>query len=115
MFIQGIGFGQQQVMQGAQPVAPSTGGFRPPVQASVPKADGVLQSNQQKSSAPILDDFFLNQKDNGRQKSGISKSQEPLAAEEKVMHLTLSVFITYHTFTQKSRMPFIVSTFYIFS
>lgn len=70
-------------MQGAQPVAPATGGFRPLVQANVPKADGALQSSQQKSSAPVLDDLYLSHKENGTQKSEILKSRESLAAEEK--------------------------------
>ncbi|XP_041021373.1 epidermal growth factor receptor substrate 15-like 1 isoform X1 [Juglans microcarpa x Juglans regia] len=78
----GIGFGQQQGMQGAQLIAPSTN-LRPPVQSSGPLADGEIQSNQQKSGPPVLEDSFLNQINTGLN-SANSKSQVATTAGKKV-------------------------------
>jgi epidermal growth factor receptor substrate 15 len=76
----GPGFGQQQVMPGAQPMAPATG-LRPPVQVSGPHA---MQSNQQKPGAPSLEDSFLNQNDTGGQNPANSNPQEATTSGKKV-------------------------------
>ncbi|KAF5455621.1 hypothetical protein F2P56_025179 [Juglans regia] len=77
------GFGQQQGMQGARPIAPATG-LRPPMQVSAPQADGVLQSNQQKSGVPALEDSFVNQLDTRGPNSMNSKPPEATTAGKKV-------------------------------
>ncbi|KAL5778380.1 hypothetical protein ACOSP7_011306 [Xanthoceras sorbifolium] len=76
-----VGFGQQQVM-GARSMPPAAG-LRPPAPVTAPNADGAMMVNQQKSTAPVLDDSFANQLDNGQQNSVNSKVQEATAAETK--------------------------------
>ncbi|XP_059460128.1 actin cytoskeleton-regulatory complex protein pan1-like isoform X1 [Corylus avellana] len=73
----GIGFG------GARPIVPATG-LRPPMQVSAILADGVMQSNQQKSGAPVLEDSFGNQLDTGGHNSANSKPQVATTAGKKV-------------------------------
>lgn len=54
-------------MPGASPVVPATVS-RPQVQGTSPRVDGgKIQPNQQKSAAPVLEDSFLNQANNGKQ------------------------------------------------
>ncbi|KAG7971449.1 hypothetical protein I3843_07G134200 [Carya illinoinensis] len=77
------GFGQQQGMQGARPIAPATG-LRPPMQVSAPQADSVSQSNQQKSGVPALEDSFVNQLDTRGPNSMNSKPPEATTAGKKV-------------------------------
>ncbi|KAI4336692.1 hypothetical protein L6164_015185 [Bauhinia variegata] len=78
----GPGFQQLPVMSGARPVAPAPG-LRPPVQGTPPRADGILQSNQQRPGTPVLEDSFLNKADNGEQNILNSKPQEATTAGEK--------------------------------
>nr|KYP64867.1 putative calcium-binding protein C800.10c family [Cajanus cajan] len=78
----GQGFQQQQGMPGARQVAP-TAGLRPPVHGSSARADGITQSNQQKSGTPVLEDSFLNRTDNGEQNILNSDPQGDMTAEKK--------------------------------
>lgn len=73
----------------AMPPAPH---MRPPMQASVPKPDGVLQPNQQKSSVH-LEDSFLNQHENGDHNSAIPKSQVPSAVGQKALPLSFGSLV----------------------
>ncbi|EOY15307.1 Calcium ion binding protein, putative isoform 1 [Theobroma cacao] len=75
------GFGQQPGM-GAQPMTPSTG-FRPPIPPNA-SADTTAMSNQQKSRAPVLDDSFATQLDNGEQNSVNGAAQGATADGIKV-------------------------------
>ncbi|XWS14358.1 hypothetical protein CRYUN_Cryun35bG0002500 [Craigia yunnanensis] len=75
------GFGQQPGM-GAQPMTPSTG-FRPPIPPNT-SADTTTMSNQQKSRAPVLDDSFGTQLDNGEQNSVNGAAQDATADGKKV-------------------------------
>ncbi|KAE9586670.1 hypothetical protein Lal_00004540 [Lupinus albus] len=79
----GPGFHSQQGMPGARPVAPEAG-LRPPVQGTSTPAPGIMQANQQKSGAPVLEDSFLNPTDNGDQDILNSNSQEAATAGKKV-------------------------------
>lgn len=74
----GKGLGQQQGMPGAQPLGPTVN-LRPQMQTSAPKPDSV-QSNQQSSRAQVLEDSFLDQRENGHH----SKPQDPAAGGQKV-------------------------------
>ncbi|KDP36775.1 hypothetical protein JCGZ_08066 [Jatropha curcas] len=75
------GFGMQPGMV-TQPIAPATG-LRPPVPVTAPQAkpDGVMISNQQKPRAPVLEDSFRNQSDEGVQNS---LPQDGTVSEKKV-------------------------------
>lgn len=76
-----LGLGQQQGMPGAQPLGPIVN-LRPQMQTSAPKPDG-MQSNQQSSSAPVLEDSFLDQRENGHH----SKPQDLAAGGQKAFPL----------------------------
>ncbi|KAF7817689.1 actin cytoskeleton-regulatory complex protein pan1 isoform X1 [Senna tora] len=75
---------QQTAMPGARPVAPATVS-RPPVQGTSSRVDDrTMQPNQQKSAAPVLEDSFLNQVNNGNQDKLNSKPNEATTAAKKV-------------------------------
>lgn len=90
--------------------------MRPPMQASVPKPDGVLQPNQQKSSV-LMEDSFLNRRENGDHNSAIPKSQVPSAAGQEALSLSfgslvllefynlLLLFSVIHTFAKYCLRP----------
>lgn len=82
-----LGFGQQQVMV-PRPMTPA-GGSRPPNLPTHPTADGAIMPNQQKPRAPVLDDNFANQLDNGEH-SADSKLQDATTAGKKALSLFLS-------------------------
>ncbi|KAJ7957986.1 Calcium-binding ef-hand-containing protein [Quillaja saponaria] len=79
----GPGLGQQQGMPGSLPMAPATG-LRPPIQGSSPQADDIVQANQQKSRARVLEDSFLNQSDNMELNVANSNGQEATTTGKKV-------------------------------
>ncbi|KAK7283462.1 hypothetical protein RIF29_12997 [Crotalaria pallida] len=79
----GPGFQPQQGIPGARPVGPAAG-LRPPVHGTSPPASVTVQPNQKNSGAPVLEDSFLNPRDNGDQNILNSKSQEATTAEKKV-------------------------------
>lgn len=76
-------------MAGARPIVPATG-LRPPMQASALLVDGAMQSNQQKSGAPALEDSFGNQLDIGGQNSANSKPQVATTAGKKASFLSFA-------------------------
>ncbi|KAK4275047.1 hypothetical protein QN277_018189 [Acacia crassicarpa] len=76
------GFQQQPGMPGARPLAPSAVS-RPPVPGAPSRGDGLKQPNQQKSGAPVLEDSFLNQSDNGKQDEVNSKPNEATTGAKK--------------------------------
>ncbi|OMP07586.1 hypothetical protein COLO4_07213 [Corchorus olitorius] len=78
------GFGQQPGM-GARPMTQSTG-FRPPVPSNA-STDTTTMSNQQNSRAPVLDDSFATQHDNGEQNSVNGAAQDATTDEEKAWRL----------------------------
>lgn len=86
LFLLCLGLGQQQGMPGAQQLGP-TANLRPQMQTH-PKPDSV-QPNQQNSRAPVLEDSFLNQRDNGHH----SKPQEPAAGVKNAFSLLFSPFL----------------------
>lgn len=81
-----LGFGPQQGVPGARPMAPVTGPRppRPPVQ--FPRADGDVKSGQRDLGVPVLGDSFLSQ--NGMDQAD-SNVQEATAAEKKAYLLIL--------------------------
>ncbi|XP_043712719.1 actin cytoskeleton-regulatory complex protein PAN1-like isoform X3 [Telopea speciosissima] len=81
------GLPQQHGMPGARPVS-SAAGVRPPLQVPVsPRADGVMQPNQQKSRVPVLEKHLVNQLSKEEQDSLNSKFQEATEADKKVEEL----------------------------
>jgi hypothetical protein len=79
-------------MPGAQPIPPVTG-LRPPMQVSAILADGVMQSNQQKSGAPVLEpleDSFGNQLDTGGHNSANTQPQVATTAGKKAYFLSFA-------------------------
>lgn len=80
MFSLNLGFGQHQGMQGGQHqgmqgVAPAAG-LRPPLQRSLPQADGALQPNQQNLRVRGMEGLNTTQHDNGNQDLANSKPEE---------------------------------------
>lgn len=80
MFSLNLGFGQYQGMQGGQHqwmqgVAPAAG-LRPPMQRSLPQADGALQPNQQNLRVRGMEGLNTTQHDTGKQDSANSKPEE---------------------------------------
>lgn len=74
-------------MPGAPPLVPATVS-RLPVQGTSPQVDDVtIKPNQQKSAAPVLEDSFLNQVDNGKQDKLNSEPDEATTAAKKVFPL----------------------------
>lgn len=84
-------FGQQVGMPGAQPVA-HVSGLRPPMPVTALQTDGAMQSNQQQSGAPALEDSLVNQLDMGGQNLANSKPQEATITEKKAEE-TLNVLL----------------------
>ncbi|KAB2632015.1 epidermal growth factor receptor substrate 15-like 1 [Pyrus ussuriensis x Pyrus communis] len=80
------GFGQHQGMQGGQHqgmqgVAPAAG-LRPPMQRSLPQADGALQPNQQNLRVRGMEGLNTTQHDNGKHDSANSKPEAPNAGKK---------------------------------
>ncbi|CAN6712001.1 unnamed protein product [Malus baccata var. baccata] len=77
---QGMQGGQHQGMQGVTPAA----GLRPPMQRSLPQADGALQPNQQNLRVRGMEGLNTTQHDNGKHDSANSNPEEPKDAGKKV-------------------------------
>ncbi|KAM1033812.1 hypothetical protein FF1_037260 [Malus domestica] len=82
---QGMQSGQHQGMQGVAPAA----GLRPPLQRSLPQADGALQPNQQNLRVRGMEGLNTTQHDNGKQDLANSKTEED--AGKKAIFLLLFI------------------------
>lgn len=93
--------GQHQGMQGVAPAA----GLRPPMQRSLPQADGALQPNQQNLRVRGMEGLNTTQHDNGKHDSANSKPEEPNAGKKAISFL---LFIpTYRVLLQVLTVSFI--------
>ncbi|XP_042492898.1 actin cytoskeleton-regulatory complex protein PAN1-like [Macadamia integrifolia] len=106
------GLQQHPGMPGARLVSPAAG-VRPPVQVPVsPKADRVMQPNQQKSRVPVLEKHLVNQLSKEEQDSLNSKFQEATEVDKKVEELEKEI-LDYKGKTEfyRNKMQELVSSF----